>query len=74
MGELASVFAANRSPSGALGMKILSCCARWRNDGMLLAVLRSKRRFQFIPSRGGVSHSPKEYSSWEQIAGGAEVL
>lgn len=28
----------------------------------------------FIPSRGGISHSPKEYSSWEQVAGGAEVL
>jgi len=28
----------------------------------------------FTPSRGGISHSPKEYSSWEQVAGGAEVL
>jgi N-carbamoyl-L-amino-acid hydrolase len=28
----------------------------------------------FVPSRDGVSHSPKEYSSWEHIAGGAEVL
>ena len=28
----------------------------------------------FIPSRGGISHSPKEYSSWQDIAGGAEVL
>ena len=28
----------------------------------------------FIPSRGGISHSPKEYSSWEQVAAGAEVL
>jgi N-carbamoyl-L-amino-acid hydrolase len=28
----------------------------------------------FIPSRGGISHSPKEYSSWEHVAGGAEVL
>ena len=28
----------------------------------------------FIPSRGGISHSPKEYSSWEQVADGAEVL
>ncbi len=28
----------------------------------------------FIPSRRGISHSPKEYSSWEQVAGGAEVL
>jgi acetylornithine deacetylase/succinyl-diaminopimelate desuccinylase-like protein len=28
----------------------------------------------FIPSRGGISHLPKEYSSWEHISGGAEVL
>src|SRR6185437_7048537 len=28
----------------------------------------------FIPSRGGISHSPREYSSWEQVADGAEVL
>ena len=28
----------------------------------------------FIPSRGGISHSPLEYSSPEQVANGAEVL
>jgi N-carbamoyl-L-amino-acid hydrolase len=28
----------------------------------------------FVPSRGGISHSPKELSSWEDIANGAEVL
>ena len=28
----------------------------------------------FIPSRGGVSHSPLEYSSPEQIANGGEVF
>lgn len=28
----------------------------------------------FIPSRLGISHSPKEYSSWEQIDQGAQVL
>lgn len=28
----------------------------------------------FVPSRGGISHSPKEYSTWPHIAGGAEVL
>jgi N-carbamoyl-L-amino-acid hydrolase len=28
----------------------------------------------FVPSRGGISHSPKEFTSWEDAANGAEVL
>ena len=28
----------------------------------------------FVPSRDGISHSPREFSSWEDIARGAEVL
>jgi N-carbamoyl-L-amino-acid hydrolase len=28
----------------------------------------------FVPSRDGISHSPKEFSSWPDIANGAEVL
>ena len=28
----------------------------------------------FVPSRAGISHSPKEFSSWQDIANGAEVL
>jgi N-carbamoyl-L-amino-acid hydrolase len=28
----------------------------------------------FVPSRGGISHSPREFSTWPHIAGGAEVL
>jgi N-carbamoyl-L-amino-acid hydrolase len=28
----------------------------------------------FVPSRAGISHSPLEYSSPEQVANGAEVL
>jgi hypothetical protein len=28
----------------------------------------------FVPSRGGISHSPKEQTSWEEVANGAEVL
>jgi len=28
----------------------------------------------FVPSRGGISHSPLEYTSPEQVADGAEVL
>lgn len=28
----------------------------------------------FVPSRDGVSHSPKEFTSWEDVANGVEVL
>jgi N-carbamoyl-L-amino-acid hydrolase len=28
----------------------------------------------FVPSREGISHSPREFSSWQDIANGAEVL
>jgi N-carbamoyl-L-amino-acid hydrolase len=28
----------------------------------------------FVPSRDGISHSPKEFSPWQDIANGAEVL
>jgi beta-ureidopropionase / N-carbamoyl-L-amino-acid hydrolase len=28
----------------------------------------------FVPSRGGISHSPREYSSPEDVANGAEIL
>jgi N-carbamoyl-L-amino-acid hydrolase len=28
----------------------------------------------FVPSRGGISHSPKEFTSWADVTNGAEVL
>jgi beta-ureidopropionase / N-carbamoyl-L-amino-acid hydrolase len=28
----------------------------------------------FVPSRDGISHSPKEFTSWQDVANGAEVL
>lgn len=28
----------------------------------------------FVPSRGGISHSPREFTPWEQVGNGAEVL
>jgi N-carbamoyl-L-amino-acid hydrolase len=27
-----------------------------------------------VPSRAGISHSPKEFTSWADVANGAEVL
>jgi N-carbamoyl-L-amino-acid hydrolase len=28
----------------------------------------------FVPSRDGISHSPKEFTSWQEVTNGAEVL
>lgn len=28
----------------------------------------------FVPSRDGISHSPKEFTTWQDAANGAEVL
>jgi hydantoinase/carbamoylase family amidase len=28
----------------------------------------------FVPSKGGISHSPKEYTAWEDIVAGANVM
>jgi N-carbamoyl-L-amino-acid hydrolase len=28
----------------------------------------------FVPSRAGISHAPAEFSSWDDIANGVEVL
>jgi N-carbamoyl-L-amino-acid hydrolase len=28
----------------------------------------------FVPSRGGISHAPAEFTPWDQVANGAEVL
>jgi len=28
----------------------------------------------FVPSRDGISHNPKEFTSWQDVGNGAEVL
>jgi N-carbamoyl-L-amino-acid hydrolase len=28
----------------------------------------------FVPSRGGISHAPGEFTSWKDVGNGAEVL
>jgi N-carbamoyl-L-amino-acid hydrolase len=28
----------------------------------------------FVPSRDGISHAPQEFSSWDDVANGTEVL
>jgi N-carbamoyl-L-amino-acid hydrolase len=28
----------------------------------------------FVPSRDGISHAPQEFSTWDDVANGTEVL
>ncbi|MBJ7602300.1 MAG: Zn-dependent hydrolase [Candidatus Dormibacteraeota bacterium] len=43
------------------------------HDAMSIAAI-SQSAMLFIPSRGGISHAPEEYSTPEQCVAGAEVL
>ncbi|QNB46545.1 hydantoinase/carbamoylase family amidase [Thermanaerosceptrum fracticalcis] len=43
------------------------------HDAMYMAELTQVGMI-FIPSKEGISHNPAEYSSWEEIARGAELL
>jgi beta-ureidopropionase / N-carbamoyl-L-amino-acid hydrolase len=54
-------FATRRLPSGA------------GHDAQMMALLGPIGMI-FVPSVGGISHSPKELSRWEDIARGADVL
>jgi len=57
-----------RLPSGAWHDAAVLCSVK-RDDGSNIPV-----GMLFIPCRGGISHSPDEYTSLEQIATGATVL
>ncbi|MBC7800768.1 MAG: M20/M25/M40 family metallo-hydrolase, partial [Gemmatimonadaceae bacterium] len=43
------------------------------HDSVLIAPLCPSAML-FVPSRGGVTHNPAEYTSPEQLAQGAQVL
>jgi len=54
-------LASRRLPSGA------------GHDAQMMATLGPMGMI-FVPSAGGISHSPKEFTSWEDCARGADVL
>lgn len=56
-----------------LGVKFLSMTSGAYHDAMVLGK-EVPMGMIFIPSEGGVSHSPEEYTSYEDIALGVEVL
>ena len=65
--------AAIREAATAAGLATIDMPSGAGQDAQEIAKLAPMGMI-FVPSRGGISHSPKEFSSWEDIANGAEIL
>jgi N-carbamoyl-L-amino-acid hydrolase len=67
------VVKAVESAADELGLSRMRMISGAGHDAQILS-----RRYQcgmiFIPSRGGISHSPEEYSEPQHLVGGANVL
>jgi len=57
----------------ALGLDSMRMPSGAGHDAQMMAQLGPMGMI-FVPSVGGVSHSPKELTSWEDCARGANVL
>jgi N-carbamoyl-L-amino-acid hydrolase len=62
-----------REAAGALGLSTMDLPSGAGQDAQEVARIAPMGMI-FVPSRGGISHSPKEFTSWEDVANGAEVL
>ncbi|MCL6565042.1 MAG: Zn-dependent hydrolase [Acidobacteriia bacterium] len=62
-----------RQAADSAGLRFLDLPSGAGHDAQQMARLGPVGMI-FIPSRGGISHSPQEFSDWEDIARGAEVL
>jgi len=62
-----------RGQARALGLATMDLPSGAGHDAQALARLAPMGMI-FVPSVEGISHSPKELSRWEDIAGGCEVL
>ncbi len=68
-----SMQAAIREAAKSLGLATLDLPSGAVHDAQQMAKLAPFGMI-FIPSRDGISHSPKEFTSWQDVANGAEVL
>jgi len=57
----------------ALGLRALELPSGAGHDAQALARV-TRSGMLFVPSRGGVSHSPAELTAWEDCVNGADVL
>jgi N-carbamoyl-L-amino-acid hydrolase len=65
--------AAIREAAKSLGLATMDLPSGAVRDAQQMAKLAPFGMI-FIPSRDGISHSPKEFTSWQDVANGAEVL
>ena len=65
--------AAIRSAAEALGLSHATMPSGAGHDAQSMAALTDAGMI-FIPSRGGISHSPREFSEWRDCVNGAKVL
>ncbi len=62
-----------REAAGAVTQKHLLMSSGAGHDAMMLARIVPTGMI-FVPSRGGISHNPAEWTEWEHVVCGAEVL
>jgi beta-ureidopropionase / N-carbamoyl-L-amino-acid hydrolase len=69
----AAMQSAIREAAKSLGLATMDLPSGAVHDAQQMAKLAPFGMI-FVPSHEGISHSPKELSSWEDVANGAEVL
>ena len=62
-----------REAAGAMGLATMDLPSGAGQDAQEIARIAPMGMI-FVPSRGGISHSPKEFTSWEDVGNGAEAL
>ena len=62
-----------RQSAKTLGLKQISLPSGAGHDAQMLSAICSAGMI-FIPSQGGASHSPREFSEWQDCLNGANVL
>jgi N-carbamoyl-L-amino-acid hydrolase len=65
--------AAFRAAADSLALTHTTLASGAGHDAQSLAPL-TEAGMVFIPSQGGLSHSPREFSDWEACVNGANVL
>jgi beta-ureidopropionase / N-carbamoyl-L-amino-acid hydrolase len=69
----AAMQAAIRDAAKSMGLATLDLPSGAVHDAQQMARLAPFGMI-FVPSRDGISHSPKEFTSWHDVTNGAEVL
>jgi N-carbamoyl-L-amino-acid hydrolase len=63
----------SRDAAKSLGLTTMDLPSEAGQDSQQIAKIAPIAMI-FVPSRDGISHSPNELTSWQDVANGAEVL